>query len=44
MVVAHNAGFDVGVLRREYARLGQELPDLPVLSAPCWQPPTPTTR
>jgi DNA polymerase III epsilon subunit-like protein len=31
VVVAHNAGFDVSVLRREYARLGQEMPDLLVL-------------
>lgn len=29
--VAHNARFDVGVLRGEFVRIGQEMPDLPVL-------------
>lgn len=31
VLVAHNVGFDVGVLRREFTRLGLEFPDLPVL-------------
>lgn len=31
VVVAHNAGYDVGVLRREFKRIDQDLPDLPVL-------------
>ncbi len=31
VLVAHNAGYDVGVLRREFKRIDQELPDLPVL-------------
>lgn len=31
VLVAHNASFDIGVLRGEFARLGVVLPDLPVL-------------
>jgi DNA polymerase III epsilon subunit-like protein len=31
VLVAHQAGFDIGVLRRELAAVGRELPDLPVL-------------
>ena len=31
VVVAHNAGFDVGVLRRELKKVGKEMPELPVL-------------
>ncbi|GAB3989473.1 exonuclease domain-containing protein [Nocardioides marmoraquaticus] len=31
IVVAHNAGYDVGVLRHELRLIGRELPDLPVL-------------
>jgi DNA polymerase III epsilon subunit family exonuclease len=31
VLVAHNVGFDVGVLRREFARLALEFRDLPVL-------------
>jgi DNA polymerase III epsilon subunit-like protein len=31
VLVAHNAGTDIGVLKREYKLLGQALPDLPVL-------------
>ncbi|QYG94490.1 3'-5' exonuclease [Iamia sp. SCSIO 61187] len=29
--VAHNVGFDAGVLRAEYQRIGQQLPELPIL-------------
>jgi DNA polymerase III epsilon subunit-like protein len=31
MLAGHNISFDVAVLRREYQRLGLDLPDLPVL-------------
>ncbi len=31
VVVAHNIGFDISRLRREYARLGLDLPEAPVL-------------
>ncbi len=31
VLVAHNAPFDLGVLRSEFARVGAALPDLPVL-------------
>jgi DNA polymerase-3 subunit epsilon len=29
--VAHNVGFDAGVLRAEYERIDEELPELPIL-------------
>lgn len=29
--VAHNVGFDAGLLRAEYKRIGEELPELPIL-------------
>ena len=31
VLVAHNANYDINVLRGEYARLGLDLPDIPVL-------------
>ncbi|MEP7378170.1 MAG: exonuclease domain-containing protein [Chloroflexota bacterium] len=31
ILVAHNAGFDIGVLRAELARVGAALPDLPII-------------
>lgn len=31
VIVAHNATFDVGVLRTEFGLLGHEVPDLPIL-------------
>lgn len=31
ILVAHNAGFDTGVLRAELARVGAALPDLPII-------------